>query len=338
MVESRIEIAERILKDKTKPAMPIPLTYMDEIKKIWGKKWGAQSEIGKLKEVLVCRPDWEMNVPEEEMRWCGLWGSVDLKKAQEEHDKFVDVLKAEGVKVYYLKTERKGPYAPLCKSWAPRDPGIVINGGAIVSRMSLPFRRGDEYYWARTVMELGCPILYTVHGRGTFEGGNVIWLDPEHVCIGRSIRTNQAGIDQVIPILKMAGVQEIRVVPIPGYMEEVPSGFPHLDCIFNMADEGLAVIYPNGVPFDFIEYLKENGLNLIEIPREDGESAAANHVALEPGKVINAAGFEKTRKKLEKEGVDVIEVEWTQWIVRGGGGGIHCATGPLIREPGPLLK
>jgi len=92
-----------------------------------------------------------------------------------------------------------------------------------------------------------------------------------------------------------------------------------------------------GCLFDFIEYLKEKGVNLIEIPCEEGESAAANHIALEPGKIINTAGFDKTRKKLEKEGVDVIEVEWAQWIVRGGGGGIHCATGPLIREPGPRL-
>lgn len=67
-------------------------------------------------------------------------------------------------------------------------------------------------------------------------------------------------------------------------------------------DGGLAVIYPDGVSFDFIEYLKEKGVNLIEIPREEGESAAVNHIALEPGKIINTAGFIRHVRNSKKKG------------------------------------
>lgn len=334
------KIIEEILKDKSKPAFPIPLSYMDELDKIWGKKWGAQSEIGKLEEVLVHKPNGEMAPPKEELKWYAIRTPIDAKKAMKQHDDFVEILKKEGVKVHYLNAppNPKGPYAILQRIWATRDPGIVVNGGAIISRMSLPFRRGDEYYWARRVTELGCPILYTVRGNGTFEGGNVIWLDPEHVCIGRSVRTNQEGIDQVANILKTVGVEEIRVVPIPGFLENIDwpaGGFAHLDCVFGYVDDGLAIIYPPGVPFDFIEYLKEKGINLIEVPPDEGKDYVCNIVALEPGKIVMLAGFEVTRKKLEKEGVDVITVDMSEFIKSGGGP--HCATGPLIRQPGPKL-
>lgn len=335
------KIIEEILKDKSKPAFPIPLSYFDELPKIWGKKWNAQSEIGKLEEVLVHKPGPEIAPPIDELKWYAIREPIDAKLAAKQHDEFVEVLKQEGVKVHYLSAppNPKGPYGVLQRIWATRDPGFVVNGGAIISRMSLPFRRGDEYYWARRIMELGCPILYTVNGNGTFEGGNVIWLDPKHVCIGRSVRTNQEGIDQVSRILKAVGVEEIRVVPIPGFLYNVDwpaGGWAHLDTVFGYVDDGLAIIYPPGVPFDFIEYLKAKDINLIEVPPEEARYYACNIVALSPGKIVMGGDYPVTRKALEKEGVDVIWVNMSEFAKSGGGP--HCATAPLVRQPGPKLE
>lgn len=339
-MEKREETIESILKSKEKPAFPIPLDYNDELPKIWGKKWGAQSEIGRLEEVLVHRPGAEMAPPEEELKWFAIRRPIDAEEAAEQHDRFVEILKQEGVKVHYLNAPENpgGPYASLQRIWATRDPGMVVNGGAIISRMSLPFRRGDEFYWSKRVAELGCPIIYTVRGNGTFEGGNVVWLDPQHVCIGKSVRTNQEGIDQVTSILKTVGVEEIKIVPIPGFLEIIdwPSGgFAHLDCIFGYVDDGLGLLYPPGVPFDFIEFLKEKEINIVEVPPEEGRDFPTNFVALEPGKIVMLEDFELSKKKLEKEGVDVITVNMSEFIKSGGGP--HCATGPLIRQPGPKL-
>ena len=335
--EKRIE---EILQDKSKPSFPIPSSYEEEIDKIWGKRWGAQSEIGKLKEGLVCRPSHEMAPPEAELKWYGLRRQIDVQKAQQQHDNLVEILKAEGIQIHYVKTppERMGPYGLLSRIWGTRDSGVTVNGGAIISRMSLPFRRGDEVYWARTAMQVGCPIIGMIRGNGRFEGGNVVWLDPQHVCIGRSIRTNQEGIDQFSAILRTVGVEEIRIVPIPGWLEELEwpaGGFAHLDCVFGYVDDGLALIYPAGVPFDFIEYLLSKDINLIEPPPDEAKDYACNSLALEPAKIVTITGFPKTRAKLEKEGIDVIEVEMSEFIVSGGGA--HCAVGPLIRQPGPKL-
>jgi N-dimethylarginine dimethylaminohydrolase len=326
--------------DKKRPALPIELDFHDELKAIWGEKWGAQSEIGRLRKVLVKKPGPEAVHPAGDLKWYGMTDVVDLEKIQVQHDNFVQILKNEKVDVDYMEAPElaRGPYDVLRGLWGTRDFGFVVNGGAIVHRMSLPWDRGGEVLWAKKVIELGCPILLTVMGSGIFEGGNVIWLDPMHVCIGKSIRTNQEGIDQVSHVLKSAGVEEIEVVPLPGWLDNTDwpaGGFAHLDCVFGYADAGLAVIYPPAVPYDFLEYLRKNGVSMIEAPPEEAKNYACNIFAIEPGKVLMLDGFNGTKAKLEKEGVDVIGVEMSEFIKIGGGP--HCATSPMIRDPGPKL-
>jgi hypothetical protein len=46
---------------------------------------------------------------------------------------------------------------------------------------------------------------------------------------------------------------------------------------------------------------------------------------------------EQTLRALQKEGVDVIEADWDEMLVLGGG--LHCGLGHLVRDmPGPSLK
>jgi N-dimethylarginine dimethylaminohydrolase len=95
------------------------------------------------------------------------------------------------------------------------------------------------------------------------------------------------------------------------------------------------MVYPAGVPFDFLEYLKRRRINIIEVDPEEGKDYACNTFALEPGKVMMLEGFSKSQKRLEREGVDVITVDMSEFIKSGGGP--HCATAPLIRDAGPKL-
>ena len=330
--------------EKGKPPHPVRASYWDELKLLWGEVWGAQSEVGKLRVALVHKHGDEFR-PDliEDLAWYGASEFPDYEKAVSQHDSFVEILKQEGVEVHHLNppSPAHGPYSPVNpRIWATRDPGVVVRGGAIVARMALPWRKKDEVFWARRVVEMGCPILRTITGNGTFEGGNVVWLDPEHVCIGQSIRTNAEGIAQVSVVLKEVGVQEIRVVPIPGYLENISwpvGGYAHLDVVFGMADVDLGVVYPPGVPFDFIEYLKyEKKIHVIEAQPEEVRNEGCNIVALEPRKIIMNEHNDMLRKSLEREGVDVITTDFSEVCKFGGAG--HCATGPLIRDPGPKLS
>ncbi|MGY5861723.1 MAG: arginine deiminase family protein [Candidatus Thorarchaeota archaeon] len=331
---------KEMLDNKMVPSIPVPLDYDEELGLIWDKNWGAQSEIGKLREVLVNTPGIEMGPPESDIAWYQMRRTINVEEAKGEHESLVKVLKDEGVKVHYLNPDRppKGPYGLLQRLWATRDPGFVIKGGAIVGRMSLPFRSGDQVYWTQRVVELGCPILYTVSGSGTFEGGNVVWLDPEHVCIGVSARTNQEGFNQVADMLYRRGVEEVKSVSIPGWLRNLEwpaGGFAHLDCVFAYVDDGIALVYPAGIPYDFIEYLREKQINMLEVPPHEAKDYACNVVALQPGKIVLLDGFPETKRMLDKEGVDSITVEMSEFTVSGGGP--HCSTSPLIRDSGPQL-
>lgn len=347
-----IKKVKELTRDKKVPAHPLPLTYEDELEVIWGKRWGAQSEIGRLRETLVIRPGDEVAPPEEDLVFYQFDKRVDVAKVKEEFENLIRVLESEGVKVYDIRElvrdeididewMLKEPYGlPHARFGGPgaRDVGFVVNGGAIIGRMSLPYRRGEEFILMKALAKLGVPILYTVNGNGIFEGGNVVWLDPEHVVIGRSVRTNQEGIEQVSYVLRRVGVEEIRIVPIPGHLYNTKwpaGGFAHLDVVFGYVDDGLALIYPPGVPYDFIEYLRSKDINMIEVPPDEARWMACNTVAIKPGKVIIPEEHKETIRSLEREGVDVIGVPWEE--NRYLGGGPHCSTMPLIRDPGPRL-
>jgi len=69
-----MELVEQASKsiDKNRPAVPIDLDYDAELRSIWGKEWGAQSEIGKLRKVLVKRPGPEVVHPLKDLKWYGM--------------------------------------------------------------------------------------------------------------------------------------------------------------------------------------------------------------------------------------------------------------------------
>ena len=324
------------------PAHRVNISFFEELEKIWGKKWGAASEIGKLKLLMI--QDFLEDEVSPEARsdphyFLHYDGLPNVEKAQKEWQAFKDAFESEGVKIVQVRPERPvmGAYTTLSRIWAPRDYAIIINGGALISRMSLPWRKGLERIISKRLIELGCPILYTVT-EGTLEGGDWVWLDPEHVLIGLGPRTDMRGIEEITPILQKTGVKEVTPVPLAGYMKNMEwpaGGAVHLDMAFGLANEALGVIYPGVVSYSTLDYLKEKEINLIEVSPDDFKKNACNFVAIEPGKIVASEGPEEAYKQLRKEGVDIIEVPFYEFAKSGGGP--HCGTCPLIRDPGPYL-
>jgi len=68
-------------------------------------------------------------------------------------------------------------------------------------------RRKEVYYTHKKLAELGVPILRTIHGQGTFEGADLLWLNEETVVLGIGVRTNREGARQVAEVLKVMGVE-----------------------------------------------------------------------------------------------------------------------------------
>ncbi|MEM7427669.1 MAG: arginine deiminase family protein, partial [Pseudomonadota bacterium] len=140
--------------------------------------------------------------------------------------------------------------------------------------------------------------------------------------VGRGIRVNDEGIQQVAEVLRHQGV-ELIVVDLRGY--DI-----HIDGHFLMIDVDLALVWPRGLPFSFLERLKELGIRTIEMTQEDN-SWIVNGLAVRPGRLIMPKGLsDVTREKLDEHGIEILEIDYHR--VQLNGGGIHCSTCPLIRD------
>ena len=58
-----------------------------------------------------------------------------------------------------------------------------------------------SHVWVVVNWELGMPIVRSVSGKGTFEGADAMWIRPDCAIIGRGLRTNDEGRQQVTEIL-----------------------------------------------------------------------------------------------------------------------------------------
>ena len=291
--------------------------FEEQIGNYWGD-WGISSQCAPLKSVLLRRPGSEIN----EFSWeeARFREGIDPDKFREAHQRLVDLYEENGVKVNFIDEQREDrPNAVYC-----RDLMFMTPEGAIIARPALPVRRGEEVAMAKALAALNIPIVKTITGTGTFEGADCLWVDRKTAILARSSRTNEAGYNQVAQVLREQGVETILTVPIP-YTNA------HLDGIMNFVDTDKAIVNTRQVPYDVVEYLMNRGYNIIDAPDQDEArfSLGLNIVALRPGVVIQAQGNPKTKEALEKNGVEVISLDFDE--ILKGWGSVHCCSATLAR-------
>jgi N-dimethylarginine dimethylaminohydrolase len=175
--------------------------------------------------------------------------------------------------------------------------------------------------------ELQIPVLMMVTGDGIFEGGNYIPLDKDTVVIGRGIRCNDIGISQVENLLELMDIDSI-VIDIPSYLEHY-GGYVHADVCLNPIDKDLALVYPEGLPYWFLNELRDRGFDMIEVERDEVLKMGTNVLPLDARKVILAEENPIVKKRLEDIGVKVLEIRLNE--LRKGGGGPRCLVMELLR-------
>ena len=322
------------------------IDFYDEVEKIWGRRWGAEG-LGRLREVLVSRPTENETRPEYAIEpsyyYSTSKGVADLSKLQEQFDEYIKVLKENGVRVNYVEppVPAIGAYGYLKNLVTLAGAGLVVKGGAIIHRMGLgAWQRGREVIWTKALTTLNIPIYLTIHGKGVGEPGAGRWLDGKRFVFNSSVVANEEGLRQINFILQNLGF-ELIVNHSPGWIENIDGGnigTSHTDMYLLVADLGLAVIYPDLVDYSFIRYLKKMKVKTIEVPTKEYWELAVNGVLLEAGKVIVNSGAKETIAALRREGVDVIEVDFTE-SHKFAIAGLHCATCELIRDqPSPTLE
>jgi N-dimethylarginine dimethylaminohydrolase len=286
------------------------------------KQYGVHSMVAPLKRVLVKSPA-ETEREAQAWREFGYYQPIDVARARREHEQFVELIVEAGAHVHYAQD----PQAERLDSIFVFDPAIVTNEGAIICNMGKELRRGEPHTMAKELLALGVPILATIHGDGTLEGGDTLWLDEHTLVVGRTYRTNAEGIRQLRHALD--GIANVIEVALPHWRGQ--GEILHLLSLISPINEKLAVVYAPLMPIPFVELLQARGIELLEIPDSEFKTQASNILTIAPNRVIMLKGNPITAQRLRERGVEVWEYEG-QELSFNRDGGPTCLTRPVWRS------
>lgn len=292
--------------------------------KLYGD-WGVDSEVGKLRAVLMRRPGKEIEgiTDPAAVAMKEIW---DVGKVREQHDALAEIYRSHGIDVYYIEDMDEN----LPNAIYARDLVFVTPEGAIIARPAAGCRIGEEVYAARQLAKIGVPIIKMVNGDGIFDGACCLWMDRKTCMLGYGKRCNASATAQVEEELRNIGVENLIKV-------EIPRGCAHLDSFMAFADLKVALVLKLAAPDTIYNELEARDIKIVDIPDyEEFGRFCQNFVALEPGKIVMPTGCPKTVSALEKAGVECIQLDVSE-IIKGNGA-IHCMTAFLKRDSVPLYK
>jgi len=281
--------------------------------------FGAQSMTTPLRRVLVKAPGEVFGRAFDDPAH-GFRHPVDLPLAQRQHAELVGLLERLGVTVDHLVGESQSP--DLVYTF---DTTLVTDRGAVVLRSGKPTRQDEGSLVEAWFRDTGIPVLGSIEPPGTVDGGDCLWLRPDLLCVGRSLRTNDGGIAQLRALLP--GV-DLRVFDLPYGLG--PDECLHLLSVISPLSDDAAVIYLPLLPAGLYRLLGEQGTRLVPIPAAEFATLGCNVLAVRANVLVAAAGNEETRRSLEAIGCEVHVFEATE-IGMNGSGGPTCLTLPIVR-------
>jgi len=288
---------------------------------------GGQSEFGAIRRILIKHPKdafIDQAGIDRQYQQLNYLYPPDYKKALAEYEKFVELLKSEVTEIEYLPQND----AVGLDSIYARDSSLVTRKGVILCNMGKAERQGEPSAVGAYLNSRDIPILGTIEGEATVEGGDIVWLDEKTLVVGQGYRTNAAGIRRLRELT--AGLaDDVIVVGLPHWAG--PGDVFHLMSIISPIDSDLAAVYSRLMPVPFREYLLGRGMTLVEVPDDEFASMGCNILAIAPRRCIMLDGNPVTRRALEDAGVEVFTYVGDE-ISRKGAGGPTCLTRPLLRD------
>lgn len=279
----------------------------------------VDSEFGRLREVVLCRPEffeWAAeNAIVHQSRLAGK--TLDRAAAQDQYLQFLDALRQAGVTCRFLE-----PDAALAMQTFTRDSGVATPWGLAVTSMARPERRGEWAPVTDFAAAAEVPIWRKVTA-GSLEGGDVQVLSPGQVLIGvNEVRTTRRGAEQLAAWFADLGWQA-RLI-------QVPAHFLHLDVLFCAAADGLALCATDILDEADVNWLGDR-FELIPVGYRDVMRMGCNVLALGEGRVLSTRQNERVNATLRSRGLTVFDPDMEQFVLEGGTA--HCLSMPLKRDP-----
>jgi dimethylargininase len=224
---------------------------------------------------------------------------IDVGLARAQHAEYREALAEAGVAVEALPADERYP-----DSCFMQDPAMVIGGCGIICRMGSASRRGEEEAAAGALA--GRFPLTRIVPPGTLEGGDVMVL-PGEILVGRTERTNQAGIAQLVVALSEPVSGE---APAPVYSVPVNDYLHLLSAATYVGRDVLIAVEAYAGHPHFA------GRDVIVVPPE--ESYAVNVLGL-GDRVIVPAGYHRVAALLRDRGFTVLPVPVSEFAKADGG-------------------
>ncbi|MCM3713914.1 dimethylarginine dimethylaminohydrolase family protein [Halalkalibacter oceani] len=272
----------------------------------------ATSEYDRLELVIMCQPQYMtirdiINETQKKFKNEG----IHILKAMEQHEQFVNTLRAHHIDVVLLPANEQFPEQVFT-----RDIGFTLGQTIFVAEMAHDIRQGEENYLKEWLKQEKISYYNLIGDK--IEGGDII-IDRDTIYIGLSNRTNQKAIDHLQQLLS-----QFEVITVPFHEK-----FLHLDCVFNVLSPKEALFYPDAFNKKERDYL-ETRYELIEVTKDEQFTLGTNVLSIGDKKVLSLPVNQQVNKQLQQRGYEVIEVDITEIIKSGGS--FRCCTLPVIRE------
>ena len=284
--------------------------------------WGANSEYGVLKDVLLG--------PVENYKWLktssvskktirrNVEYNIDIAKTQ--YKEMISAYSSAGVKVHKHEPDPELPYQIFA-----RDSSIMTPFGAIITNMAQWWRRGENYRAIETYNKLGIPI-YDFITAGHFEGGDFNVIEPGCVLIGwegEEGRSHFRAAQQLKKWFEKEG-WEVFITDIDPY-------YVHIDLMVVMLAEKLAAVCLDCTDPNIVTWLKNKKIKIISVPFQETIELGCNVVALGKDRVLLPEASKTLKANLKAEGFEIFDPNLS--MITQGGGGVHCMCQSLRREP-----
>lgn len=273
----------------------------DSLERMAGRRerFGVASMTAPLRRVAMRRPGRAIREADP-----ALWhyaGPLDAWRLERQYDRFAECVAESGARIEWIPERDDG----LADSIFVFDPSFMTPHGAILLRPGKVPRRGEVALHEELYRGLDVPVLGAVEPPGIAEGGDLLWLDEETLAAGRTFRTNQAGIDQIVNLLSPLGIR-VLVFDMPVWSGR--SACLHLLSVASPLDRDLALVYPRLLPVALLDLMRELGIRCLEAGDEEFAASSGmnvNVLATAPRRCIAVRGFPQTLRLMTDAGCRV---------------------------------
>lgn len=223
-------------------------------------------------------------------------GTPDLTQMQAAHDHYVATLKKTGADVIELPSLEDFPDSVFVE-----DTALCLPHGAVMMRPGAPSRLGEVAQMEPAIRAVFDDVRH-INGPGHIEGGDILVTGRE-ILVGRSDRTDAAGVAELTEIVADWGYSVREVFTPPGVL--------HFKTDCSLLDSETILSTKR---LDASGCFK--GYRVLHV--SEGEEAAANSIRFNQF-VVSPAGFPRTAEMLRQNGYDVVEISNTECAKLDGG-------------------